>query len=465
MTPLEFILISFFAITAIGFLYFSIISWREKHQRAALMGALLTFLPLILILISLISPPWLQISLLILMIIGLMTTIFLLTRPFTDRPIPSPPPNARVDERTIMFARARLQPGTPNYETYYSDHPEHLQLDTAFRKNPGLLAPGAVFYDPVLAAIAQGAFFETESLREAVDGPVSDVEIKKSPGEFSSTVKYIARYLRALDVGICKLQPYHIYSHIGRGTGTYGAPITLNHQFAIAFTVEMALEMVQTAPKMPAVMESARQYVATAKIAVSLAAAIRELGYPAWAHIDGNYRVIAPLVAKDAGLGEIGRMGLLMTPRLGPRVRLGVVTTDLPLVVDPPTWNPAVIDFCNHCQKCALVCPAQALPFERRQSYQDGTLRWRIDPEKCYTYWTQIGTDCGRCMAVCPYSHADNLLHNLIRFGVQRSANFRRAAIWMDDLFYGKKPKLHPFPKWVRDIQNNNSELKIFYMD
>ena len=45
---------------------------------------------------------------------------------------------------------------------------------------------------------------------------------------------------------------------------------------------------------------------------------IRRLGYPARAHIDGNYRVIAPLVARDAGLGEIGRMGLLMTPRSRP---------------------------------------------------------------------------------------------------------------------------------------------------
>ena len=51
---------------------------------------------------------------------------------------------------------------------------------------------------------------------------------------------------------------------------------------------------------------------------VQLAAAIRDLGYPARAHIDGNYRVIAPLVARDAGLGEIGRMGLLMTPRWVP---------------------------------------------------------------------------------------------------------------------------------------------------
>ena len=68
------------------------------------------------------------------------------------------------------------------------------------------------------------------------------------------------------------------------------------------------------APHGPVVMESAQQYLSAAAIAVQAAAFIRRLGWPAEAHIDGNYQVICPLVARDAGLGEIGRMGLLMTP-------------------------------------------------------------------------------------------------------------------------------------------------------
>jgi reductive dehalogenase len=288
-----------------------------------------------------------------------------------------------------------------------------------------------------------------------VDGPTAPEPLDRNPITLTRLVKSLAAYHGAVDCRICGLQPYHVYSHIGRGTGDYGAPITLDHRFAIAFTVEMNHAMISAAPRMPAVMESARQYVEAAKIAVTLAAAIRALGYPARAHIDGNYRVIAPLVAKDAGLGEIGRMGLLMTPRLGPRVRLGVVTTDLPLVVDHAIFDPAVIDFCRTCQKCAAVCPSQALPFGERETYPDGTLRWKVNAEKCYTYWTQIGTDCGRCMAVCPYAHPDTPLHNLIRFGVANSANFRKAAVVMDDLFYGKKPRPHVPPKWVQKINRN----------
>ena len=256
-------------------------------------------------------------------------------------------------------------------------------------------------------------------------------------------------YFGALDVGITELKPYHVYSHIGRGTGTYGAPIPVKHRFAIAFTVEMDHGMIAANPHAPGSMESARQYVESARVAVSLAAAIRHLGYPARAHIDGNYRVIAPLVARDAGLGEIGRMGLLMTPRIGPRVRLGVVTTDIELIPDSRNPDPTVIDFCNICTKCAQNCPSRSIPFGERQEI-DGAIRWRIDPNTCFRYWNVVGTDCGVCMTVCPYSHPDSMGHNVIRWGIRRSGFLRRVALWFDNLLYENKPNARSAPDWTQ---------------
>ena len=49
-------------------------------------------------------------------------------------------------------------------------------------------------------------------------------------------------------------------------------------------------------------MESAQQYLNAGAIAAQIAAAIQSLGYEACAHIDGNYQVVYPLVARDAGL-------------------------------------------------------------------------------------------------------------------------------------------------------------------
>ena len=444
-------------LTTISFLFFavwvsfSILSLKEKHHRAARLAGVFSLGSLVLGMVFLLSPINMQWVLTGIVGLGVLLLIIFIIWPVKQHITPSPKPTKRVDERTIMFARALLQPGTPEYEAYYAAHPEHKAVDDAFRQNPGLLAHDAAFYHPLPGSSSEGSFFLTEALREAVDGLVSPHKTTRSPEQMTNFIKHLTIYYGAHDVGVCILQPYHVYTNIGRGTGKYGAPITLDHQFAIAFTVEMAHEMINAGPRMPTVMESAQQYAEAGTIAVILAAAIRDLGYPARAHIDGNYRVIAPLVTKDAGLGEIGRMGLLITPRLGPRVRIAVVTTDLPLIPATPTWDPTVIDFCINCDKCAAVCPTGAIPFGERQTYSDDTLRWKIDPERCYTYWTKIGTDCGRCMAVCPYAHADNFMHNIIRFGVKHSATFRRWSCKLDDLFYGKKPVPHTPPNWVKE--------------
>jgi hypothetical protein len=53
-------------------------------------------------------------------------------------------------------------------------------------------------------------------------------------------------------------------------------------------------------------------------------------------------------------------------------------------------------------------------------------------------------------MSVCPYSHPDNVAHNAVRWGVRRSALFRRAAVRLDDVFYGRRPGLKPGPDWTR---------------
>jgi reductive dehalogenase len=195
-------------------------------------------------------------------------------------------------------------------------------------------------------------------------------------------------------------------------------------------------------------MESSEQYVRSGMLALKAASFLRKLGYESTAHIDGNYEVICPLVAADAGLGVIGRMGLLMTPRLGPRVRIAVVTTNAPLAIHPNRPDYTVLDFCRHCKKCAEVCPARAIP-EGGMGLVEGIQRWQIQSEKCYHFWTISGTDCGRCVSTCPYSHPDNAFHRFIRWGNKNNLVFRRLAVKLDDVFYGRKPRTRPEPDWI----------------
>ena len=356
-------------------------------------------------------------------------------------------PRGRIDERDIMFSRALIRPGSEAFREYYEANPDKKALDDVWRAKPGLLKPGSSSYHRLAFSAADASFTTIEHLRPFVDG---EPDPNRAEVDAADATRFVERWvlkLGAVSVGVTELEDYHLYSHVGRGPDR-GEPVTLDHRYAVALTVEMDKTTLESAPLAPTVMESAQQYVDSGIIAVQLAEFIRRLGWPARAHIDGNYRVVCPLVARDAGLGEIGRMGLLMTPELGPRVRLAVVTTDLPLVPGERRRDATVIDFCDKCSKCADVCPSDAISVGNRVDI-DGVRRWQIDSEACFTLWNTMGTDCARCMAVCPYSHPDNWMHNLVRRGIGLSGRFRRLAIKGDDVLYGRRPPVRPVPEWL----------------
>jgi len=433
----------------LAFIIFAFFSLREQEKKAVRLGfalALLFSAPLFAMAAASLTVKMIAITALV---VGSIVLLVLFLLPVGKFHLLNGTPTSRFDERDIIFARFRLKPGSPEYEAYYRMHPENKAIDDLTRTKPGLNSPGSLFWNPYLGASVDASFTLTEAMNKAVDDQPSREVYSLPSAEMTAYIKNLAKYYGALHVGITELKPYHVYSHVGRGSGQYGSPTPLEHRCAIAFSVEMDYDMIGPNPRLQGSMESAREYVEVGRVAVQLAAAIRLLGYPARGHMDGNYRVICPLVARDAGLGEIGRMGLLMTPDYGPRVRLGVVTTDLELVPDEPLDGTAVIDFCTICKKCAQNCPSQSIPFGDRQVI-DGALRWRIDSDSCYRYWTTSGTDCGRCMTICPYSHPNNMLHNVIRWGTARSGLFRRAALRMDDLFYGRIPVRRFPPQWTQ---------------
>jgi ferredoxin len=438
---------------------FGIISIKEGERRAAMRAFGMAAAGFLTALGVAYLPSSIKITILLtLSLLFIIGGIYLLL-PIGQVDTSSDKPQSRYDERDIMFARANLIPGSPEYQSYYAMRPENKTVDDVTRSKAGFLSNAASYADPYLFASPLGSFTLTEALHPVVNGPLAEVRQTLSKEGASAYVKNLATYFGALEVGIAELKPYHVYSFIGRGSGTYGAPLEVKHKFVIVFTVEMDFEMMGASPYPPTVMESAKQYVEAGRVAVQLAAAIRHLGYPARAHIDGNYRLITPLAARDAGLGEIGRMGLVMTTHQGPRVRLAVVTTDLPLIPDQRKNDATMIDFCTVCKKCAQACPSKSIPFDDRQEV-DGALRWQINAETCFRYWNVVGTDCGRCVAVCPYSHPNTTSHNIIRWGASKSGGFRRLAVWLDDFFYGEIPSPRSWPEWtlIGDDHGSRSE-------
>jgi len=144
-------------------------------------------------------------------------------------------------------------------------------------------------------------------------------------------------------------------------------------------------------------------------------------------------KAMVPLLACKAGLGEMGRLGILITKDYGPRVRLGLITTDLPLDTDEPKVF-GVQNFCEFCKKCALNCPSHAIPLGEKRE-ENGSLRWIIDREACYEFWRKCGTDCAKCIYVCPYSKPNNLMHKIIRMANSKSTGVQKLSMKGDDFF------------------------------
>ena len=275
--------------------------------------------------------------------------------------------------------------------------------------------------------------------------------IELSPEEATERIKGYTLNLGADLVGIAKLNPLWTYSNHGptsMNPADFGKEINVNHKYAIVFADEMSHGLVSAAPHTPTVIESMGNYAKGAFISVQLATFIANLGYSATANHMRHYETMVVPLAVDAGLGECSRMGYLISKELGPRLRLSIVTTDLPLIPDKPV-DIGVADFCRTCKKCAENCPSNSIP-HGDMTEVNGTLRWEHNGKTCGELWSKTGSDCGVCMRVCPWGHAKTFPHKLIIEAVTRNKFSRRLFSIMDDIFYGREPKPLKGPGWVR---------------
>ncbi len=348
----------------------------------------------------------------------------------------------QFDERNHMFARNNLKFYPDLAAQYYATQPAKKDIDRKIHEKPEIGEPGAAYYDEYLSPLFDSAFTYLKRTRLAASGELGKVKKRVDKEKITAAVKSIARFYGAVDVGITRLLPLHLYSHAGRHSGNWGQPIQNNHRFAVVIVVAMDIPMIKKAPTLPVILESSRRYVESAGIAHIIAGYLRSFGWDARSHTDGNYQVLCVPLAVAAGLGELGRLGIFMHPVCGPSVRISVVTTELELV---PSQKKEKIyrveEFCRLCKKCAENCPSQSIP-PGEEPESRGFRHWSINQERCFAFWKSIGTDCALCISVCPYTKPDTLVHRLVRFYISRNPFNQRIALLFDDLLYGRKKQL-----------------------
>jgi epoxyqueuosine reductase len=350
--------------------------------------------------------------------------------------VPFPPPVARMLWDNEKLAQAFQRKGGPGWS----------QLDYAF-ENAGWAM------DHFGARLSEGGvsgrfrYFVGGEMREGLlswQRPKWPTAYRfESPEHATNAVKKASLFLGADVVGVAPYDPrwvwekrFNIYD--GRHEENQ---LPFQPKSVIVFGFEMDYEAYKTAPAAIADAAAGICYSKMAATAYSVAEFIRKLGYDAIPC--GNDTASSIPLAIQAGLGEGSRMGPMINPIYGPRIRLAKVFTEMELVPDRPVTF-GVKEFCMVCKKCANACPSQAISFDDEPSFtvhscvsNPGVKKWYLKAAQCVQWWGEIGTDCGHCISVCPYNKRDLWHHRVAKLGTHFpfARDFARS---LDDAFgYG----------------------------
>lgn len=213
------------------------------------------------------------------------------------------------------------------------------------------------------------------------------------PGDASTLIKRVAKELGAGLVGITRMDQHFCYQD--------SSP---DFQYAIAIALPMDREEMLHTPSNRSNREIMDAYRRVNLVAIRLARYIRTLGHPAQASTNlapgSSTEVLHIPIAIEAGLGQLGKHGSLITAEFGSNVRLATVLTDLPLAIDR-TRDLGVDDLCANCRICETNCPPHAI-FSEKQTVR-GQSKWYVDFDKCAPYFAET-RGCGICIEVCPWS-------------------------------------------------------------
>lgn len=310
----------------------------------------------------------------------------------------------RYDERNQLFCRTDVNKEYKNYKR------------EVYEKNAELIKEKKQGYTRIDYALDSAAWtlYETYKVmpKDMIRGlgyyecykslPKYEVEDKK---KMSEIIKRVASFFGASLTGITNFDERWVYSYDCNGKKI---EIPKEYKYAIVMGIEMDPVAIASSPSVTSACATALGYSKMTFLIMHVGEFIRALGYHTIPML--NDTALSIPLAIQAGLGKLGRNGLLVTDKYGSRVRICKIFTDLPLEIDPPP-DSYILEFCKTCKKCAEACEADAISFDDEPSFNTqcpennpGVKKWYLNAEKCYDYWYENGADCATCITVCPFS-------------------------------------------------------------
>lgn len=267
-----------------------------------------------------------------------------------------------------------------------------------------------------LAAAARVAYQMSASLQQGTPSPEAHLP-RTATRVFWSSFESRARSLGISLVGYTRADPKWMYNDV-----------VLPHPHVVVLAMEMDKDAIDTAPQMPAGLEALRIYDRLGHATLALARYLREQGYDATAqHPAGGIGHTVPL-AVAAGMGALGHHGLLITPELGPRVRLAAIYTNaVPIAAEADTDPSWISSFCSSCNKCVRRCPADAIYDQAIQDEDTGDIN-ALDCGKCEEYFFR-NTGCAVCLSVCPFT--DRASYDRLYAAWSRRPEHRRSGTFV----------------------------------
>ncbi|MBO9411379.1 MULTISPECIES: reductive dehalogenase [unclassified Ruegeria] len=333
---------------------------------------------------------------------------------------------ARVPKRADMFARAQ-----------FGDMGKHLQDG----------AKGGYYVRKAAPSTAQrralGAFVLLQDGESAYTARPTDA------ARNAANIKAATYFLGVDAVGLSRCPDWAWYSH-----DAMGEEIIPPHDQAISMIIDQGYETMEGASgdDWISVAQSMRAYLRFSLLGGVIAQQIRNLGYKARAHTVMDGEVLQPPLLLLSGLGEVSRIGeVILNPYLGPRLKSGAVTTDMPMTHDKPI-DFGLQTFCESCNKCARECPSGAITAGPKLMF-NGYEIWKSDSQKCATYrvTTPGGAMCGRCMKTCPWNLEGIFKERPFRWAAMNIPKAAPALARLDDAV--GNGGLNDVKKWWWDLE------------